>query len=155
MGTDPDHISPVSQFGTHFRLFELFCTKVSSFTDRRSTNIILPILLQEEILGHDTREAWETGHWSTTAIPSARKSLVKKCPHIITPVWWHAILFENDKQLEFFQVWDHRQLITSNTPCDSLLLKEIGSVTLLCTTYLALDCCEHLHISCGFLVPHI
>ena len=54
----------------------------------------LHILLQEEILGHDTREVWETGNWSTTAIPSARKSFVKKCPHIVTPVWWHAILLK-------------------------------------------------------------
>ena len=125
MGTDPEHINPVSHFCTHFRLFELSCTEFSSVTHRCSANIILHILLQEDILGHDTREVWETGDWSTTAIPSARKSLVKKCPHIVTPVWWHAILFENDKQLEFFQLWDHTQLIKSDTPCDSLLIKEI------------------------------
>lgn len=118
MATDPDHISLISQFCAHFRFFQLSCTKFSNVIHRRSANVTLHIPVQEIILGHDTLEAWERGDWSTIAIPYARKCLVKKCPHIVTLVWWHAILFENDKQLDFFQLWDHTQLITSDTACE-------------------------------------
>jgi hypothetical protein len=105
---------------------------------------------------HDTSRAWETGDWSTTAVPSARKSLVKKFPHIVTPVRWHAILFENDKQLEFFQLWDHTQLIMSDTPCDSFLIKGIWVCPPIVHHILSYGLLwTSSHITCVFLVPHI
>jgi hypothetical protein len=134
MGSDPDHINPISQFcpcmGKHSFHHTLDCfsypyTEVSYVTHKHSANIIFHILPQEEIQGHDTRGAWGPRDWSTADNPSARICLVKKCPHIVTAVCWHTILFENDEQLQFFKLWDHIRLMKPDTPCDSLLIKEI------------------------------
>ena len=48
-------------------------------------------------------------HWSTTAKPSARKYVIKKCLRV-SPVLGHANLLEDDEQWEFFKLWHHVQL---------------------------------------------
>jgi hypothetical protein len=48
--------------------------------------------------------------WSIIANPSAIKRFIKKCLPIVALEWGHTMILENDKYLQFFQLWAHVKL---------------------------------------------
>lgn len=71
--------------------------------------ITLRVPLQVNLLGRDSKGAWWRRDWSTMANLHARKYLIKKCPHIFTPVWERTIVSESE-WLQLCERWNHVQL---------------------------------------------
>lgn len=59
------------------------------------------------------------------ANPYARKYLIKKCPHVFSPVWERTIVSESE-WFQLFQRWNHVQLehVKIDNSYDCLLTKE-------------------------------
>jgi hypothetical protein len=71
------------------------CTKGCRVNHSSSGSIILHLPPQEEKQLRDISEGWGFGYWSNMTNTSARKCLIKKCPHILTPVWERTVMVES------------------------------------------------------------